>query len=259
MSQLAEKIRINNISGVGIAYRNSDPSQVFIEIKDGGHPIPLVRGQLCFIGSNWIGEAARLDVNPFFTFKREFREELSFEKPLRSTEELVKLGLADFIRLDRPENSTTGEPTIANQIVLRALKEAAQAALPFGDYLNTVTAEAMTAADPQNKRGGFTTLASYYLVPVLEPLWNELTRLQNKFGNLSNESITLITSLGEIVERKLCAAFGHDRVLQEFFLSAGLKRAREMALVPHITSVPAHRPFPTYNDYLAIYDVAKRP
>ncbi len=93
----------------------------------------------------------------------------------------------------------------------------------------------------------------------METDWAALVFLQQKFGNLSNESLTLITSLSEIVRTNTKTAFAHDRVLQRFFLTQGLKEAHDLPLVPTLKSLEAGKPLPTYRDYLEQYDVSRKP
>ncbi len=253
------KRRITNISAVGIIYPEYDPSQIFIEMKDDGHPIKLVRHQLCPIGGNWIGDAAKNDRNPLATFRRELHEELSFDHPMRNSVELAQMGMAKAASFaPTPSNEVT--PTVVDIFLLNQLKETIRdSARPFGDYLNTVPREALDAADPANKRDGFTSLASYWTVGLNELAWDRLCKLQKKFGNLSNESITMVTSLDEILRTNTKTAFGHDRVLRQFWLNMEFHQAAQLPLVPGLESVPQGRPLNSYDEYLQLYDVAKMP
>ncbi len=253
------KTPITNISAVGIIYRASNPSQIFIEVKDDGHPIKLVRRQLCPIGGNWIGEAAKEDSNTFATFQRELNEELSFDRPIRNAEELALMGMAEAATF-APTPLSGVEITTQNIQDLNQLKETIRrSAVGFGDFLNTVPKSAMDAVDPTNKRDSFTTLASYYTVGLGENDWHRLHMLQKKFGNLSNESITTVTSLDEIIRTKTRTAFGHDRVLQIFWRLAGFEDAKRLPLVPGLMSEIMGMPFYSYDEYLEQYDVAKKP
>lgn len=255
------KTEITNISSVGIIYRAAKPSDIFLEMKDDGHPIKLVRNQLCLIGGNWIGEAAVKDANTYSTFARELLEELSFDRPVRNSVELAQMGLADA-QTFAPTPINGVEVTKDDRLALQRLKGAILLApMTFGDYLNTVPKAALDAADPANTLDGFTTLVSYWLVRLVEKDWRLLCDLQNKFGNLSNESLTVVTSLDEIIRTDTKMAFGHDRVLQEFFHEFGYyTKAERLPLVPLLESVKERSsPFYTYNEYLEHYDVAKKP
>jgi len=253
------KTSVTGIASVGIIFRAVNPNEIFIEVKDDGHPIKLVRRQLCFIGGNWIGEGARNDKNTFDTFKRELDEELSFDRPCRDSVELNLLGHADTEQF-APVPQPVAKVLSVDEEDLDNLKRAiVMSATPFGDFLNTVPKTALDAADPTNKRDGFTSLISYWVAPLQEDVWESLLRLQRKFKNLSNESITLVTSLTEIVQTNTRTSFAHDRVLQRFFLHHGLEAAKNLPLVPDLSSVEAGMPLSTYNDYLERYEVAKRP
>ena len=162
---MAKKIHVLNIAGVGIIYRASNPRELFIEVKDDGHPIKLVRRQLCFIGGNWIGETAKGDRKPLDTFRRELGEELSFDRPIRNSVELALLGLAN-IKEFAPTPNPSAEATEQDIADLNDLKRVmTNSAIPFGDFLNTIPKAALDSADSENKRDGFTTLASYWEIP----------------------------------------------------------------------------------------------
>lgn len=253
------KISVTGIAAVAIIYRKMDPSQIFIEIKDDGHPIKLVRRQLCFIGGNWIGEDAKTDKGPHETLMREIQEELSLERPARSSHELSLLGISEAITFaPTPVERMPGNDDVDR---LRDLKRTIMGSLePFGDCMNRITRKALETADPGTSREGFVSLVSYWTCALSESTWRDLSALQERFGNLSNESITLITSLDEIVRTKTKIAFGHDYALKDFFTSKGLgTKVQKLTIVPHITNTPLGAPFQTYDEYLTRYEVAKHP
>ena len=254
-----EKQCVNNVASVGLIIRKADPSQIFIEVKDDGYPMKAFRRTLCPIGGNWIGEAARYDRSTLNTFHRELREELLLEKHTASTLELKLLG---HIPDDNFYNVPTKEQ-IATEDEVRLLEELKQVmienCIPFGDYINVVTKEVLDLADPKNESDGFTSLVSYWIVALNEAYWQNLTKLQNRFGNLSNESITVITTLDEIVREGVKIAFGHDRVLQQFFLCYGLELARNIQLIDGIFSQEVGKPMASYKDYLEKYEIKKKP
>lgn len=253
------KPRINNISAVAIIFRRSDPSELFIEMKDDGYPMAAFRRQLCFIGGNWIGDGARGDLNPLMTARREISEELSLDRAVRSSEELALLGIVSEVthyEVARSSHEVTGED---RQLLERLKNEVCEGLAPFGDFVNSVPKSVLDEADPKNTRDGFSSLSSYYQVGIGEQSWEILANLQQAFGNLSNESVTLITSLGKIIETGTKTAFGHDQVLQRFFLSRGFPVAHNLPLVDDITSESAHAPLPSYREYLDRYEILKRP
>lgn len=253
------KTLITNIAAVGIIYRATNPTEIFLEMKDDGHPIKLVRRQLCPIGGNWIGDVAKNDASPLATFRRELNEELSFDRPMRNTEEYSLLGIADA-KICAPTPSNEVEITAWDLQTLRQLKRMiSSSARPFGDFLNTVSKSAMDATDPDNTRDGFTSLVSYYTIGLDENDWWRLSELQSKFGNLSNESITMMTSLDDIIRTETKTAFAHDRVLRQFWLNLELHKASQLPLVPGLESVPVGKPFNSYAEYLERYEVAKKP
>jgi len=253
------KKSVTNISAVGIIFRAANPAEIFIEMKDDGHPIKLVRRQLCPIGGNWIGKGAVNDTNTLSTFRRELGEELSFEHPVRDSIELNLMGMSSTEHFE-PVPQTSVEITDVDRERLNRLKDAIiKSAMPFGDYLNTVTKLALDSADSENKRDGFTTLSSYFVVSLSEDSWEILLGLQKKFNNLSNESLTMVTSLDEIIRTKTKTAFSHDGALKDFFLNHGLSVAKDLPTVSGCYSEKVGLPLSSYEAYLEQYEVAKKP
>ncbi len=254
------KRSVTNIASVGIIYRKSDPREIFIEVKDDGHPIKLVRRQLCVIGGNWIGDGAKQDRGPLDTFRRELEEELSFDRPLKTGGDLQALGLLAEAEIFAPSPEPTKKVSVDDRTQLKYLKAViSESAVPFGAFTNTITKVAMDTVDPENKRDNFIVLACYWTVPLAEPEWQKLRDLQQRFGNLSNESITLLTSLDEIIATGVKTSFAHDRVLQRFFLAMGFSEAKNLPLVEGLESVFEGPVLASYEDYLEQYEIAKRP
>ena len=258
------KISINTIVGAVIVYRLAGPSNIFIDMKDAGHPVPLARGQLCPQGGNWIGSEAKMDQSPKFTLIRELGEELTLRRRNHHQHGAHEALLLGHLITEGTHHNATPinniEVTEADELALELLKHTIVSSLkPFGDYLETVSLEALTLADPNNKRPAFTTLVSYYTAGLFNEDWVNLLRLQEKFGNLSAESISVVTSLDEIIKNGTKTMFGHDRVLKQFFLDHGYSRAKEYPLVENITTTYAGQSLPSYSDYLEIYDVLRKP
>lgn len=242
-----------------IPFRRKNPHQVFCEIKDNTHPLALLRGGLCLIGGNWIGASVINDQGPLGTVRREIREELTLQPKAVSTEEPVDLGLADHAERYATFRMTH-TATDHDQTALTGIVETITASLtPFGSRLNTVTAEAIRASDPNCMRESFTTLSCYWVAPLDEPTWEGLHRFQAAYHNLSNESIALITSLDEILERDFSGAFAHEHAPRDFSLAMGLSRAKDTHIVPHQTSEEAGPPLSSYAEYLERCNIAKKP
>ena len=126
------------------------------------------------------------------------------------------------------------------------------------------------SADPNNTVGDHRSLCSVFAVGLPNDLWIKLERLQKKFGNLSNESITVVTTLSEIVQTGWQTAWGQDRVLQDFFLNKINRKPKPIPrLVCEVENFPimdsitmtrqAEGGFSSYDQYLARYEVLKRP
>jgi len=254
-----KKESVNNIAGVGIIFRASDPSQVFIEIKDDGLPIKAFRRGLCPIGGNWIGEAGKKDRNTWDTFRREFSEEITPKSVIASTFELRLLGLIpedNFYQTPRNEYTPSSEEIESLDNLKKLITGVRE---PFGDYIIDMPKEVFDKADPDNKREGFSALVTYWLIALPENYWEQLVILQNAFANLSNESVSVVTSLKEIVDAGVKFAYGHDRPFQEFFLSQGFQLAKKLSLIESITYRKVGMPLASYSDYLELYDVRRKP
>ena len=133
--------------------------------------------------------------------------------------------------------------------------------MPFGDYHVYIPKAVFESADPGNpKLSDNTHLVSYYDCPLDEEMWAKLERLQKKFGNLSNESVSTITSLAKIVETQVRIAYGHGPALQEFFRrKVGDGQEELMNLIPGIKVTYMGLSLTTYALYLERYTVAKKP
>lgn len=256
---MAEKRTVNNIASVGIIYRESDPRQIFIDIKDGGYPIKAFRWMHCPIGGNWIGESARYDLNPQHTFFRELAEELLLKKQKTSTQEMNLLGFTpDLDTYVVPKKDVA--PTAEDYETLVRLKMAfVKAAEPFGNFLVTVPKSVLDRNVPDNTRPGYSSLFPYWLVPVKKKEWTMLTALHEKFGNLSVESIAVITTLDEIIATNRYTCCGHDRVMQEFFIQMGLPNAEKYPLLDGISCEKMGMPFNSYKDYTEHYIILRTP
>jgi len=254
------KRSVSNMASTVIIYQESNPSNIFLEMKDDTHPIKLVRGQLCTVGGNWIGDNAKNDRNPLHTLEREIDEEWVFTRPMRDGKELFLLGMANNNRKFEPTPISDLKVTMGDEQNLMHVKlRVALTAKPCGDFINTIPRAVLDGADPENRRDGFSVLISYFMVGLSDDTWKVLKKLQNKFGNISAESVSVMTSLDEIVNNGTNTAFGHDQVLQRFFLSHGLKKAKRLPIVEGIESVPIGMPRANYADYLKEIDILRKP
>lgn len=253
-----KKERVSNLASVGIIFRTANPSEIFIEIKDDGYPLKVFRRCLCPIGGNWIGEAGKRDRKPLDTFRREFDEEISLQRAIASTLELKLLGFepeGNFYQTPKKDYIPTSDET---KIFAELKQVIAESCTPFGDFKCQIPKEVILREEPESKREGFTAIVSYWLVAVSEDRWKQLTNLQRAFGNLSNESITIITSLREIIETGTKTAFGHDRALQKFFLSFGLKDAYRLPFIEGIQAKEVGKTLASYEEYMSKYDIQRK-
>lgn len=253
------KLKINNLCSAGIIYRASNPTQVFIEVKDNTYPLVAFRKHLCPIGGNWIGSSAKKDRSPLDTFKREIREELDLIKTSARNLELRLLDIERKIKtrqIYRKRASIKG----GDREVLKEIKDFIIKNInPFGDFLITIPKLLMRRDDHGYLYDKTFFICSYFSVALTEDIWQKLSALQKKFGNLSNESVTFITSADEIVKNRLKTAFGHDRVLKEFFLAQGLMGLKSFPVIKNIKTKFLGLSLRSYQEYLAKYEVIKNP
>lgn len=252
-------MQVNTISAVGIIYRASDPTQIFLEKKTAGYPRKIFLAGL-LIGGNWIGEKGASDRNPLETFRREIKEEITFEKPPSSFQEFNLIHSENHRGSYRVTGSEIWTPTFKDRDRLNNLKnEIIVSCQPFWDFVQRVPEEVFRRAEPDYNKGDYCGLCSVFQAGLSEGQWKILIDLQEKSGNLSNESQTVITSLSEIVSSGFRIGWCQDRMLQSFFLSRGFKEANDMPLIPGVEAIWVGRPKNSYENYLSIYDVAKRP
>jgi len=256
------KPRINHITSVGIIYSKDDPSRVFLEMKDTRYPIILFRNQLFLIGGNWIGEESKDDTSPLDTLRREVYEEFSFENSRQSMDEFNALDLIDNTGVLTPTHSrvTGGQIRPSDVAALGELREViCENPVSFGAFLNTVTHITLRRADPTHQEGEICYLACCWRISLEKEYWSLLQVLQERYGNLSNESHTVLLSLDEIITKRMQCAAGYDRVLKRFFLDMGLSRAKKLPLVKDIRSLYKGTILASYQDYLHQYDIARKP
>jgi hypothetical protein len=253
------KVIVNNLSAVGIIARAKDPSQIFIDLKDDGLPVKAFRRTLCPIGGNWVGDGAKNDVSPLDTFTRELKEEFSFERPTRDSLELSMLGIADR-QFMTPAKGLSADVRPSDWDDLGVVRQSIiDNARPYADFLLTTSKSVIDLADPENKRDGFVTLSSYFDSYLDEVVWELLTGLYERFGNLSNESLSVMTSLDEIVASGTAFAYAHDQGMRHWFLGQGFEKANYLRIMPNAPFEHVGPPLKSYGAYLERYDVAKKP
>jgi hypothetical protein len=252
-------LKINSISSVGIIYRKSNPEEVFFEIKDDGLPVKAFRRMLNPIGGNWVGEVAKSDQNTWDTFKREIREELNLDGVMVSTVELRLLGYLPQNKFYKTKISNCIPSDTERKMFGDLKEEMIKDRIPFGDYLINIPMEYFNKGELDKKVEDWNDLNSYWLIPLSEKNWGRLVYFQNKFGNLSRESISTITSLREIVETRMSFAFGHDRPIRDFFMIHNAILARKMPILKGIVCSTLCFPRESYGDYLKKYEVVRKP
>ncbi|TSC72513.1 MAG: hypothetical protein G01um101470_323 [Parcubacteria group bacterium Gr01-1014_70] len=257
---MAPKEIITNIVGVGIICRAENPSEIFLEIKGDGYLVIAYRRHLCLIGGNWVGEVACNDENPTQTFLREFQEEISFDTAEDDPQERFALfGVTEKIRVGHDDPAPA--PTKEDRNSLEHLKyQVRKNTIAYRDYLHIMPQEVIRRSDPSYARGDSKAIFSINLVWLDEKTWRILTGLQEKFKNLSNESLTCILSLDLIIEKNLKCMAGYDRVLQQFWRKCGFAKASDVPLdFEGVIMEERGIPLSSYDGYLERYEVVKKP
>jgi len=249
------KISVNNIAATAIIYSVDNPSQIFIERKTDDYPVKVFAGVLCTPGGNWVGHGAKDDANPEATIRRELEEEFSLVPSEGGADEMGVLGYnagADGRDLQKNTQATAEDIECFAQV-----KEAMLSAVtPFMDALVTIPKTLFDSADPENKRGDTTLLISYFLVGLSGEDWDKLVRLQEKYGNLSNESETRIVTVDEMCQQSMKVSWGHDRALGHFLLMKGIEKR-----IPTFDGISCQlrKSLSSYNEYKETYEIARQP
>lgn len=250
---------IGHISASGVIYPASDPRTIFVEFRGGRYPVRAFQNSLNCLGGNWIGDDAKNDHSPRDTFLREIGAELSFEKTPQSRDELVALNLLEQGASYRA-TACIKCPAKDDREKLAMVKAAiVQYARHFGDNIQRISRSVFDRADPDNTRPDMTYLNSFFAVPLPVVEWQMLAELQAAFGNLSNESTSIITTVGEVVERKRLCAWSYDRILQTFWGEHHISEARNMPLVPGIEIEWLIDGNHAYEDYLKRFASVRHP
>lgn len=113
-------------------------------------------------------------------------------------------------------------------------------ARPFGDFKNHIA--------------GAIHLISCWVSGLTDQEWYTLCKLQKYIGNLSRKATTAVVSPQDLAKTKAKMIFGHDRVLQNFWLLNGIEEAELPPLTPDTKSVRIGHPLSSYKDYRLMFD-----
>lgn len=258
---MKKRKKVSHCSSVLIIYRLSDPSQVFAEVKDFGYPVKVFAGGYCLIGGNWIARneagPAHADRSPYDTVVREFREEFTLKRTKVDPGECAKLGIADNV--EAYTTSLDREPTEEDSARLDFLRDRIiTKIIHYRSAIIEVPADVFLKADPGYSKGGYTILTSYFYAGLGEESWAELMYLQEKYGNLSNESLTTVLTLNRLFDGKPLGTWGHDQALQAFFMDFDME-AEAMPIVLGITAIEVVSAPGDYQGILERFEVENYP
>ncbi len=257
------KISIDGICAVVIPFRESDPSQTYMEMKDEEYwNFPK---RLCLIGGNYSGPNCKKDVGPKGTLLREIDEELQLleqESHMASAEEARQLydpKAIDYCVRRKPVTILDED-----REMFTAVKEAIMTNIqPFADYWQKIPGAVREMCDPKQKDkkpADVLQIASYWTCPLSETTWGNLLYLRSKFGQLSNESFDRPVSLDQILQHRLGFVWGHDQVARDYFAYyARRSDCFDMPIIPHIVMDRIGMPLTTYDAYRKRYDLKKDP
>lgn len=241
---------ITKTASAVVIHKYGDSTRIFMEYKGDKYPLPEFRNCLCLIGGHWIGNDAKADINPRATLHRELLEELTLEKGLCSTSEMQLLN-PEY----QPIHYTVKPckvPVEKQDIELFDLvKSHINTRLQFfRSYLSTF----------ENQQSRQATYVSYFTAPLLPEFWEALEYLQEKYGNLSNESDTCIATLDQLTAN--CRiGFGHAQVLKDFFTAYGYgNRAMAIKTLPSVCMrATSDEEIQSYSDLLRDYHIKYYP
>jgi hypothetical protein len=254
-------LRVQNFASVGIIYLLSDPRQILVEAKTPDYPVKCFAGRLLIIGGNWAGPNAIADLTPRATLIREFSEEFGFDKPMANTGELAEIlggGKIEDYHVESNPGFTPNESAASQLFLLR--KFIMDGYRPFGTFVPFIPEKIFRQADPDYNKGDFRYLVSVFSVGLDDVTWQSLLLLQQEAGNLSNESLTVITSAQQIISTGWETAWGQDQVLQQFFQHHGIAEASNFPLIGGVETIRTDlNPDATYEEYLKDFTPTKRP
>lgn len=230
--------QLSHAAAVIVVYRAINPQQVFMDRKDQTHPRVYCRGGYCPIGGN--RNKGRTETGPRALALAELSEELTFVRAVRDDAEYKELGTTDAVS-QYAATSISGVPiTTEDVLALEMLKaKIARVIRPYGDFIARIPNHAIRHLEPNwdMARPIVPYLCSYFEAGLDEQEWKELTRLQTKFGNLSNESETEIFDLAEAVTRNDHGAFHHGPAMRHWWNKQGLyELAMRLRMLPGISA-----------------------
>ena len=229
---------VNHYSSVCIFYRRENPCQVLMEVKDHGHPNRAFRGVLGCLGGNKDRASAR-DLSPLGTLLRELNEEWSLKSPVKGME-VVNLSTLAAAKPGTLLLDSSARQTVPG-IDVAALGRFADSAR------NSLSSWLAFLGSPDVERVERTTaIISYWECGLDEETWDIITRLTEKYGHFSNESVTVMTSFAEIMEVGIQLTPGHDQALRWWGIKKGVPGAADLQCVSNYDLVPVHAPHDSY-------------
>jgi len=231
------RLQLSHASAVIVAYCASDPRHVFMDRKDQTHPRFYCRGGYCPIGGN--RNRGRPEVGPRGLALAELFEELTFQRVVRDDAEYKELGTTDTVSRYAATTISGALITVEDATGLEAVKVAIERATrPYGDFVARIPNETIRLFEPNWDMGRPVVpyLCSVFDAGLDEEVWGELVRLQDKFGNLSNESQTEVFHLAEMVARSDHGAFQHGPSMKHWWMDRGYSQAAHLKMLPDITA-----------------------
>lgn len=111
---------------------------------------------------------------------------------------------------------------------------------------------------PEKERPGFVALHWYYVAALADADWEELVSLHNQFGSLTHEGTSRVTSVQQVLQDNLRCAYGHDQIVQNFWLHHGYDEAKSMFIYPNPPTIEVGW-LDTYVEVLSKYNVTNMP
>ena len=242
---IMQKVKVRNLSAVGIVYMASSPSLVLLNMNVARGASPRAfQWTLGLLGGEWNGRLAQADANPLSTFKRSVEADLMVRS--RHGEDPV---------YGKDDGGFTREQTTK---FFNFRKAVLTKAVPWRDYLVSVDQTTLSSV-PGGHEQPYQALVSYHLVGLDESEWLYLQSTLDQFENVSRSGLSHTATYRDIIARGQAFGFGHETAMIDFWSGHGYCEALHLRRLLGRPAANLGTPLSTYKDYVSTYDFEQRP
>lgn len=239
-----QKLKVRNLSAVGIIYLASNPSQVLVNMNTGRITPRAFRWTLNLFGGQWNGRSAQADANPLATFKRVIETDLS-----------IRFKSNDSGFYGKDDGGLSREQTAK---FLNFRKAVLTKAVPWRDYLVSID-QSVLGVVPGGHEPPYNALISYHLVGLDESQWLYLQETLDSFDTVSQSGHSHTATYHDIIARAQGFGFGHETAMIDFWAECGHCEALHLRRLLPKSAVKLGAPMPSYKEYVSTYDIEVRP